>query len=533
MKKPTGPKPNLKQTLEIIEREISAGNFKRAETIAAHLHVNYPRRPEVNLIMGNIEKNLRQEDLALHFYKRCVEAEPYNIDYLSNVGSTLATMGLAHQADATYKRILEIDPNAHAAARALAEFYNEIGMGERALEYFDKALQIAPPHLRPKINMRRLDCLVGLGRTDEVEKVFEAGLETGGFRVEYISLYATLDKWNVTSQAYQLVVEELQNPELTLQERGDLLTRKARIEENSGFYDQSYETLEKAKRTNLAKANNDGFRRRCDLRINTITREFVKECNERLGHPSDRHILVVGMPRSGTTLTEQIIASHSLAGGVGELETLSYLSHKLYKKRPASELAAAIDELGPEGVLKLGMEYEAATEFLAPGKAHVVDKMPHNFVQLGEIAILFPKARFVHCIRNPADTFISAFQNDMGPGHAYSYDRDTYAEYYENYLRLMRHWYEVLPGRIFTLNYEQLVTTPEPVIRSLLEFLGLPFEEACLNPQDSSALVKTFSRLQVRSAINPKSVGRWRKYEKQLAPLAKRFENLEPFPPIS
>jgi tetratricopeptide (TPR) repeat protein len=533
VRKPAGPKPNLKQTLEIIDRELKAGNLKRAETIAAHLRASYPRRAEVNDILGTILAMQGEFLVAHHYHQLAVDGDRNNIRYLENAGADLLKMGRIVEADAIYRRILEIDPRAYNAALALARFYNEIGLGERALAYFETALKLAPEPRLALINLERLNCLVALGRTAEVEKVFEEGLESGGYRPQFVNLYATLDRWNVTSDAHALVVEELQREDIAPELRAGLLTRRARIEENSGFYDAAYGTLQKAKRLYVAAADVPDFKHRCELRMATLTADFLRSCRERVGHVSEAHVFVVGMPRSGTTLTEQIIASHSMAGGVGELETMAYLTAKLCNEKPMTEIARAVDELGAKGVHQLAQEYEQVTDFLAPGKRRIVDKMPQNFVRLGEISVLFPKARFVHCVRNAADTFISAFQNDMNASHAYSYDRDTYGDYYEIYLKLMRHWYRAVPGRIFTLEYEKLVTSPEPVIRSLLAFLELPFEEACLNPQDRGALVKTFSRLQVRSSINPNSVGRWRKYEKQLAPLAKRFENMEPFPPAS
>ena len=530
VKKPTGPKPNLKQTLEIIDRELEAGNVTRAETIAAHLHVNYPRRAEVNVQLGDIMAMQDQHDVALHFHQLAAGTDRHNTTYLAKAGRDMVKMGRAAEAEAIYNRILEIDPNAYSAAWALGSFYHEIGLGERALARFEQAAKLAPARYAPKINLGRLNCLVGLGRTEECEKEFERGFETSVYRPQYVSLYAMLDKWNVNSQAYSLVMGELQDQRLTTDERATLLSRQASIEENSGLYDEAFDTQLKAKRLSATVYDMNGFRRQCDERSAAFSADLLSRCRERFGHPSTSHVFVIGMPRSGTTLTEQIIASHSQAGGAGELETMSYLSHKLANKRAISEIEAAIEELGADAINHFAEEYERVTEFLAPGKAKVVDKMPHNFQRVGEISILFPNARFVHCVRNAADTFISAFQNDMSEGHAYSYAPALYAEYYAEYIRLMRHWYAVTPGRIFTLEYEKLVTSPEQVIRDLLAFLDLPWEEACLNPQNRGALVKTFSRVQVRSAINSKSVGRWRKYEQQLAPLAKRFENLEPFP---
>ena len=145
--------------------------------------------------------------------------------------------------------------------------------------------------------------------------------------------------------------------------------------------------------------------------------------------------------------------------------------------------------------------------------------MPLNFRFVAEASILFPGARFVNCTRHPADTFVSALQTEMNAAHSYSYDPADYAAYHREYRRLMAHWDEALPGRVFHLSYEALVSEPEPVIAALLDYLGLPMEEACLHPERNQGAVTTFSRLQVRSGINAASVARWKPYERHLGPI--------------
>ena len=178
-----------------------------------------------------------------------------------------------------------------------------------------------------------------------------------------------------------------------------------------------------------------------------------------------------------------------------------------------------LQEGGPERCKILAGGYVSLLKFLAPGAKRVVDKMPHNFVAIGLIALLFPNARIIHCIRNPADNFISAYQNMMNPNHSYSYAPEDYARYYKEYLRLMRHWQSLIPDRIFTLRYEELVANSEEKIRQLLEFLGLPWDSRCLRFHERGAMVKTFSRQQVRSALHQGSAGRWKNYEAELLPL--------------
>lgn len=198
---------------------------------------------------------------------------------------------------------------------------------------------------------------------------------------------------------------------------------------------------------------------------------------------------------------------------------MTYLAARMRKFGSLAGIEAAMAAQGSAGMHELAKIYEATVDALAPGKAIAVDKMPQNFRYIGELSILFPNARIIHCVRHPADSFLSAFQNEMNAGHGYSYDPQSYAAYYKACRRLMDHWQNVLPDRMFTMTYEKLTAEPRLVIGQLLQFLGLDWQEACLNPEQGGATVRSFSRLQVRNAINTSSVGRWKNYETQLAGL--------------
>jgi hypothetical protein len=145
--------------------------------------------------------------------------------------------------------------------------------------------------------------------------------------------------------------------------------------------------------------------------------------------------------------------------------------------------------------------------------------MPHNFRDIGFIHLCFPNAKIIHCRRNPLDNFISAFQNLMNANHSYAYDQTDYGEYYLEYRRLMNHWKSIFPESIYESDYEALTQNPEMEVRKILDFLGLPWEDACLKFNERKSTVKTFSLMQVRNPINKGSIARWRNYEKQLSPV--------------
>jgi Sulfotransferase family len=225
------------------------------------------------------------------------------------------------------------------------------------------------------------------------------------------------------------------------------------------------------------------------------------------------------MPRSGTTMTEQIIASHSQVEGVGELDRMARLDLGMARGKGMQGILDKMSEVGPDNWNMVCLQYLNLVNALAPDAMRTVDKMPQNFISLGFIHLCFPNAKIIHCKRNPLDNFISAYQNAMNSSHDYAYDQVAYGKYYIKYLELMDHWKVVIPSNIYESQYEKLTANPETEVRKMLEFLGLPWEEACLKFNERKSTVRTFSSLQVRNPINTSSVARWRNYEKYLGPI--------------
>lgn len=233
------------------------------------------------------------------------------------------------------------------------------------------------------------------------------------------------------------------------------------------------------------------------------------------GDPSDLPILIVGMPRSGTTLVEQILASHPQVHGAGELEALAEVAVSLPGGYPQGVAALAAPALR-----RAGDAYVSRLRALAPRAGRVCDKAPQNFFHLGLLARILPRARVIHCTRHPLDVCLSCFSilffRDAQP---FTYDLAELGGYYLLYDELMRHWRSVLPQSMHEVRYEDLVADQEAVSRRLLEFCGLPWDEGCLEFHRTERPVQTASRLQVRQPLYASAVGRWRRYEGQLAPL--------------
>lgn len=233
------------------------------------------------------------------------------------------------------------------------------------------------------------------------------------------------------------------------------------------------------------------------------------------GNPSEMPVFVLGMPRSGTTLVEQILASHHQVHGAGELGTLQSLVDGL-----GGYPAAFTQRISPDVLARLGDSYIARIAPLSQGRRHVVDKMPANFLHAGLIRLILPNARIVHCRRDPVDTCLSCYTKLFGAEQAFAYDLAELGAFHRAYQSLTDHWRQVLPkDRFIEVEYEAVVDDLEGQARRLLDFLGLPWDEACLNFHQTVRPVRTASLNQVRQPIYRTSTGRWRKHAAHLQPL--------------
>ncbi|MBW2471232.1 MAG: sulfotransferase [Deltaproteobacteria bacterium] len=230
----------------------------------------------------------------------------------------------------------------------------------------------------------------------------------------------------------------------------------------------------------------------------------------------------MGMPRSGTTLIEQIIASHPLVFGAGELLFLPDLVNKICADAAAGKFPECVLGLDMEGFERIGSAYIEKIREYSDSAQHITDKLPHNFMHVGLINKILPNAKVIHCVRNPLDNCLSIFKTDfMEQLHRYAYDLVETGQYYTLYLGLMAHWEKVMPGFMYTLKYEDVVSDQQKQIKGILNFCGLPWDEACLNFHKTKRKVVTASLAQVRQPIYKDSVELWKRYEKQLEPLRK------------
>lgn len=260
--------------------------------------------------------------------------------------------------------------------------------------------------------------------------------------------------------------------------------------------------------------------------------DLISVCNQSFfdqrrgcGNPSEVPIFVVGVPRSGTSLVEQVLASHPAVHGAGELYDLHAIGKTLPQHTPKGEaFPICLPDLEPGLFAKFGDAYLRRIRTLDQRADRIVDKMPGNYLLLGLIALLLPQARIIHCRRDPLDTCLSCYFQFFSQGVPYAYNLEHLGFYYGTYLKLMEHWRKTLPVPMLEIEYESLVHEHEATCRRLIEFCGLEWDDRCLEFHKAERPVHTASNWQVRQPLYSSSIGRWRRYEKHLGPLQRELD---------
>ena len=330
-----------------------------------------------------------------------------------------------------------------------------------------------------------------------------------------------LDRSLITDEMIGDVKKILAKGDISIKDKSSFHFALGKLFDRDADYDQAFANFSAANTAKGLKYKTIDHEQFIDRIINIFSANFFDDNNT--GSASESPVFIVGMPRSGTTLVEQIISSHPQVAGAGELSLIENMLAAIPKRLASNELYPECLS-GNNQVLidELAAIYEASTrEFMQQGQLRVTDKMPVNFMHLGLIALLFPKAKIIHCQRHPLDVCLSCYFTNLTNKHDYAGDLKNLAHYYQQYERIMAHWKSVLPVAIHEIAYEDLVEQQESESRALINFVDLEWDDQCLSFYQTKRNVNTASVIQVRKPVYQSSVERWRRYDKYLQILKK------------
>lgn len=460
-----------------------AGDSAQAEAIGRRILALQPEHFGALQLVGLIASRAGRFDLAAELLGKAVRINRKIPELFLKLGVALAELGQPREAEANYRRALALRPDYAVAHNNLGVALQLQGKLDEALICYKRALAIKPDYI-------------------------------GAFHN-----FATCRKATTADQALLEKIEKLlARPETDEESRITAHFALGKCHDDLARYPEAFRHYQLANALEGSKYRFDRelLEQKVSRLVETYTADFFAQ-RASWGNPSELPILIVGMPRSGTTLVEQIVASHPRACGAGELEFWFEQTRNLPADFPAgfSEAAAA----------SIADHYLALLRSFSHQAAHVTDKMPRNFLRLGLIHLLFPRARIIHCMRDPIDTGLSIYFQRFTGYHAFARNLDDIVFYYRQYLRLMDHWRTVLPPDVLLeIRYEDLVAGQEKTSRRIVAFYGLEWNEKCLDFHKASRIIATASSWQARQPMYTGSVGRWQHYAEFIGPLAQLAE---------
>ncbi len=510
---------------EAIEHH-KAGRREDAERLYRTILQQVPDQPDALNLLGVLAVDGGKKELAVELMQRAVMRRPRDPAILNNLGNALFLMRRHDEAQAHLEMAVALKPDFVEALFNLGRTVRMQGDLQESRYYFERVLELNPRHGAALASVARTFEDEGdmvQAEADYRRAMAEFPDRSGGYRG-----LSHVKKWKGDEPEIEVMIEKFKSDQIRPGDRVGFAYALGKIYDDLKDYDKAFEHYKFANDNSGIEHDQQRVVEQYNRIMSVYTPEFLKK-NYGKGHPTKKPIFIVGMPRSGTTLTEQIFAGHRDCFGAGELEYAARCS------RQAAGLSTTASE-GPERILDaiqgisgdgwriLGHAYLRAIEQKSPTANRIVDKMPHNYEQLGLISLMLPNAKIIHIRRQAPDTCISCYMHDFNEFHSYNRDLRSAGLYYRQYERLSNYWGEVLPMPIFQLSYEDLVTDQEATTRKMLDFCELDWDPNVLEFHKLKRNVVTPSNTQVRQPMYKKAKDRWRNYEANIGPLIEALD---------
>jgi len=503
-----GGRPNRRQSAfaeqirDALDHE-KRGELDKAETIYRDILRADPDHIEAcRLLAGiaagdlaNVLRHLEEYDEATVAANRVVELAPQMAEAHMLLASVVGSAGRHEEAIGIYERVLALDPEKAGAMCSLGHHLKTIGRQQEAISRYRECIAIRPDHAEAYWSL--------------------ANLKTFRFEdTEIEAMQSLLDRDDLPPESRAQICNAL----------GFHFEAARDFDRAFGYFEQCNITRRQAESYDPVDTEDTTGRV-----IEMFTEAFLRQPGGPDVQPTP--IFVVGLPRSGSTLIEQILASHSQVEGTHELTDLSKTVRDMRQRAPQpARFPEALAALNTAGWAKIGRTYIERTEKHRKGAAFFIDKNPNNFIFTGLIRLAMPNAKIINARRHPLDSCLGSYKQLFASGQPFSYDLTELGEYYLQYQRIMDHWHAVSPGFVLDVRYEDVVRDLETEVRRMLDFCGLGFEESCLRFFDTERAVKTASSEQVRKPIYSSSIDLWRNYDKHLDELVEILAPLLPPP---
>lgn len=503
--------------LELAGTLLSQEKFGEAQALLEQIVASHPDSASAQHGLGQIHHVRRDLERAMSYYQQALGLDPNRADTHNRLGFVLHTLGRPQEAVVHFRKAVSLDPNFVDAHKNMGSSLLTAGQLDEAQKALETALKLAPENPNIIVSLaavleRRND---HQGAYDKLSPLLEKGIRHPGLGITFADICRKVDRCNEASAYLEELVLDKTFPEGTREQMHFAL---GKLYDKLGRYDDAFGHFKAANDLHPDRFSAAEHFATVAAIIDTFDRQFLASA-PKAAIQSDRPIFIVGMPRSGTSLTEQILARHPAVFAAGELLDIGDHAARLAHILAPPGFPNCLRKITQSMLDQTAQAYLDHLSQINPASRFVTDKMPQNFLYLGLIALLFPRARVIHCMRDPRDTCLSIYFQHFNEAHSYATDLKNLGAYYSAYERLMHHWRTVLDIPILDLHYEDMVEKQEETTRQLLDFLGLDWEPRCLDFHEAGRFVATSSYDQVRQPIYKKSVARWKHYERHIGPL--------------
>lgn len=542
-----------------------AGNLREADKLARRVLGAVPDQPDALHLLATVARESDRADLAVDLYRRLLRRHPAIPVAHNSLGNMLQERGEWGHAIECYEAAVAHDPRYVNAYFNLGRALLHVGAMARAETCLRRAVDLAPNDAQVRSRFARV--LIEQGRTEEAmaEAFRSVALDPGSavLRNHLGVMHATMGEFDAARECYRTALamdpgyakaavnlakikrfNAEDDPDAALilaaarhapgdrDSRRDLHLALGKIHDDRGDWDTAFMHYDEANRpfAEIARADADTALGLMDqVRAFFDADWFAGRAVDLEADPTP--VFIVGMPRSGTSLVEQILAAHPAVHGAGELSEIGHMVAEIASRADTADpYPSCMRSLDTKAFRALGRRYVAYVRARSPDAVRATDKLPGNYLHLGFIATILSGAKIIHCRRDPLDTAISLYFNDFRSGHDYSNDLGAIGRLIRGMRALMTHWEEVLGERMLAVDYETLVADPEPEARRMVRHVGLEWDDACLRPHEVARPVHTASAWQVRQPVYRRSAGRAHRYERFLGPLREALGEPAPGP---
>jgi tetratricopeptide (TPR) repeat protein len=509
------------QALQAAMNHMYEGRLGRAEEMCRAFLAKQKHHVEGMRLLAQLAFRLGENDQAEFLLESILEFHPSLDDIRREYIEVLKNRQKFEQAEAQSAVLIEQTPDKIQNLSIHGINLMQAGRYDEALGFFDKILDRVPDDAVTWTSKGH--ALKTLGREAEAIEAYRAAVAAQPHHGDGYYSLANLKTYQFEPAEIDQMQAQMQSGNLFPADRVHVSFALAKAFEDRGDYQQAFDNyqagnqLKRHQTGYTAEAMHDELQRQKDICTADL---FAAQSGK--GHDAPDPIFIVGLPRAGSTLIEQILASHSQIEGTLELPNILSLSHKLRGRQLDHEEVAypqILHDLSAEQLVDYGRSFIDDTQMHRQGAPFFTDKMPNNFRHIGLIHLILPNAKIIDARRNPMDCCFSCFKQLFAQGQEFTYGLEDIGRYYADYVSLMAHWHEVLPGKILHVQHEDVLDDLEGQVRRMLDYLGLPFEPACLDFHNTERAVRTASSAQVRQPINRKGVDVWRPFEAYLAPL--------------